>query len=128
MFSTYSLTSHLTPIRQKSLVCVALLLLAVDDAESSCYVSPQQVPNEITRKCKDDVDGTWHELGETWRNTDCMRCECSAESMSCCTMYGIPSGYSDDCIAFFDRQSCRYRVHLRNDSSIECGVHHSVGK
>ncbi|XP_072341724.1 beta-microseminoprotein-like [Scyliorhinus torazame] len=113
---------------KKFLVCVALLLLAVRYGESSCYRVPQPVPTEITKTCRDDVDGTWHAAGESWNNTDCVRCACSVELMSCCTMYGRPAGYSEDCIAVFDRQNCLYRVHLKNDSSIKCTVSAMVGK
>ncbi|XP_072341580.1 beta-microseminoprotein-like [Scyliorhinus torazame] len=112
----------------KFLVCVALLLLAVRYGESSCYRAPQQGIYKITKTCRDDVDGTWHADSESWKNSDCMRCACMSGLMECCTTYGSPVGYSEDCIAVFDRQNCLYRVHLKNDSSIECPVYFSIGK
>ncbi|GCB75441.1 hypothetical protein scyTo_0016422, partial [Scyliorhinus torazame] len=69
----------------KFLVCVALLLLAVRYGESSCYRAPQQGIYKITKTCRDDVDGTWHADGESWKNSDCMRCECMPGLMECCT-------------------------------------------
>ncbi|XP_078421558.1 beta-microseminoprotein-like isoform X1 [Cetorhinus maximus] len=80
-----------------------------------------------SQNCRDDVDGTWHAHGENWINSDCMGCSCSVESMSCCTTYGTPTVYPDDCIAVFDRENCQYRVHKKNDTSVECRVYASVG-
>ncbi|XP_078421561.1 beta-microseminoprotein-like [Cetorhinus maximus] len=107
----------------KLILCLTLLLLAVERGESSCFRKLH--PN--TPNCKDDVDGTWHEPGESWINADCLECSCSVESMRCCTTYGTPTVYPDDCIAVFDRENCQYRIHKKNDPSVECRVYASVG-
>lgn len=31
--------------------------------------------------CKDDKDNTWHAVGSSWRNSQCMDCDCGG----CCT-------------------------------------------
>uniref|UniRef100_A0A9J8C1Q0 Uncharacterized protein n=1 Tax=Cyprinus carpio carpio TaxID=630221 RepID=A0A9J8C1Q0_CYPCA len=33
--------------------------------------------------CQDTTDKTWHPTGSVWRNSKCLDCNCSSESMSC---------------------------------------------
>uniref|UniRef100_A0A9J8C4T4 Beta-microseminoprotein-like n=1 Tax=Cyprinus carpio carpio TaxID=630221 RepID=A0A9J8C4T4_CYPCA len=41
--------------------------------------------------CQDTTDKTWHPTGSVWRNSKCLDCNCSSESMSCCDAFGRSS-------------------------------------
>ncbi|CAB1333820.1 unnamed protein product [Coregonus sp. 'balchen'] len=73
------------------------------------------------RQCLYDKDGTWHDIGSSWRTSDCMSCYCEANGdMSCCQTYFEPMGFPDDCMKEFDQKACKYNVFKKNDSSIPC--------
>uniref|UniRef100_A0A3Q2CTE9 Beta-microseminoprotein n=1 Tax=Cyprinodon variegatus TaxID=28743 RepID=A0A3Q2CTE9_CYPVA len=74
--------------------------------------------------CQDNFDLTWHVRGTTWRNSGCMECDCER----CCSVYGVPTGFPDDCEAVFDEKACEYTVHKKDDPSVLCPVFHYSGK
>ncbi|KAI4872029.1 hypothetical protein NFI96_022934, partial [Prochilodus magdalenae] len=34
--------------------------------------------------CQDSTDKTWHAVGSTWTNSECVQCSCNTNSMECC--------------------------------------------
>ncbi|XP_072122636.1 beta-microseminoprotein J1-like [Mobula birostris] len=111
----------------KLLLCIALLLLAAQLSESVCSIRRRIPPNgsgELEQVgCIDPYDGSLHPVGETWIDPVCMRCTCGSAFHECCTSYSTPSGYSEDCVSLFNPRECRYRVHRKDNPSIECEVH-----
>uniref|UniRef100_A0A4W5PV57 Beta-microseminoprotein n=1 Tax=Hucho hucho TaxID=62062 RepID=A0A4W5PV57_9TELE len=64
------------------------------------------------RQCLYDKDGTWHDIGSSWRTSDCMKCYCQASrDMSCCQSRSFP----DDCMKEFDQKACKYNMFKKND-------------
>ncbi|XP_057689075.1 beta-microseminoprotein-like [Corythoichthys intestinalis] len=82
----------------------------------------EPMPGET--QCYDEVDNKWHPVGSNWRNSECMDCTCDG----CCTAYSIPRQFPDDCVSVFDKVACEYKVHKRDDPSVECPIFGSVGK
>ncbi|XP_078284994.1 prostate-associated microseminoprotein-like [Rhinoraja longicauda] len=78
--------------------------------------------------CFDTNDGTVHQYGESWLNSNCQSCVCSAHGYECCARYFRPTGYSDDCMVMFDLHSCMFRVHSKADPSVECPAEAAIGK
>jgi len=74
--------------------------------------------------CQDDVDKTWHPVGSSWRNSECMDCDCGG----CCDAYSTPKQFPDDCVSVFDQEACVYRVHKKDDPTVECPIYAAVGK
>ncbi|XP_072923343.1 beta-microseminoprotein-like [Hemitrygon akajei] len=115
----------------KLLLCIALLLLVAQLSESFC-ASKQRTPQDGSslseQPCIDPLDGASYPVGETWIDADCMRCTCGVNITSCCATYYVPSGYSEDCVAKFNCQQCRYRVYRKDNPAIECEVRGSIGK
>ncbi|XP_067879526.1 beta-microseminoprotein J1-like [Heterodontus francisci] len=114
-----------TGVKMKFFVCVTLLFLAIEDGESACYTTGSESDSD---RCRDHVDGTWHENGESWTNSDCIRCRCLPGFARCCATYTTPKMYPEDCVAVFDRQNCRFNIHKRNDPSVSCHAQGGVGK
>ncbi|KAG7491122.1 hypothetical protein JOB18_049102 [Solea senegalensis] len=86
-----------------------------------CYV--MEVKQGATH-CQDVTDKTWHPVGSSWRNSDCMDCSCGG----CCTSYATPKEFPADCESVFDPQACVYRVQKINNPAIECPIYGAVGK
>uniref|UniRef100_A0A669C8V1 Beta-microseminoprotein n=2 Tax=Oreochromis TaxID=8139 RepID=A0A669C8V1_ORENI len=106
----------------KKYLALALLLCALLSlTNSQCFVKPQ-TPGMT--HCKDDVDGTWHAVGSTWRNSKCWDCTCR----SCCAGYTTPRQFPDDCVSVFDSKRCEYIVHKRDDPTELCPIFAAVGK
>uniref|UniRef100_A0A665W419 Beta-microseminoprotein n=1 Tax=Echeneis naucrates TaxID=173247 RepID=A0A665W419_ECHNA len=61
--------------------------------------------------CTDEVDNTWHAVGSSWRNSECMDCTCD----ECCSAYYIPREIPTDCVSVFDSKACVYKVHKKDD-------------
>ncbi|KAJ0019440.1 hypothetical protein NQD34_007009 [Periophthalmus magnuspinnatus] len=105
--------------------CITLTLLLCTVASLSngfCFV--KELPKPGATHCLDDVDGTWHPVGSKWINSECLECTCS----SCCSTYGIPRGFSSDCVSVFDKTACQYVVHKKDDPNTLCDVVGFVGK
>uniref|UniRef100_A0AAZ3PKJ3 Uncharacterized protein n=1 Tax=Oncorhynchus tshawytscha TaxID=74940 RepID=A0AAZ3PKJ3_ONCTS len=73
--------------------------------------------------CRDDKDETWHPIGSSWRNSDCMDCTCN----SCCSGYATPVDFPDDCMKKWDQKACEFKVVKKRDPSISCPIFASVG-
>ncbi|XP_057686870.1 beta-microseminoprotein-like [Corythoichthys intestinalis] len=83
-----------------------------------------KVQDQGKTHCFDEVDNKWHPVGSTWINSESMDCSCSR----CCTVYAIPRNFPDDCVSVFDNVACVYKVHKRDDPSVECPFLGAVGK
>ncbi|XP_072923209.1 beta-microseminoprotein-like [Hemitrygon akajei] len=115
----------------KLLLCIALLLLVAQLSESGCIFYPRKPLNGSSlseQPCIDPLDGASYPVGETWIDAGCMRCTCGVDTRECCTTYYVPSGYSEDCVAKFNCQQCRYRVYRKDNPAIECEVRSGRGK
>ncbi|XP_056888801.1 beta-microseminoprotein-like isoform X2 [Takifugu flavidus] len=106
----------------KYLLALAVLTCAqVLPSHAFCYVKPMR--KDMTH-CMDETDGTWHAIGSSWRNSECMDCTCA----SCCSAYSRPTLFDDDCISVFDKVACEYKVYKKDNPSISCPIYGSVGK
>uniref|UniRef100_A0A3Q3VVV4 Beta-microseminoprotein-like n=1 Tax=Mola mola TaxID=94237 RepID=A0A3Q3VVV4_MOLML len=106
----------------KKYLLLALLICALLSLSSAqCYGKP--VDPDMTH-CKDDVDNTWHAVGSSWRNSECMDCSCRG----CCSAYSTPMVFPDDCVKVFDSKACEYIVHKKNDPTVLCPIYAAVGK
>ncbi|KAM9360638.1 beta-microseminoprotein-like [Symphorus nematophorus] len=76
--------------------------------------------------CLDNADGTRHELGSSWRNSECMDCTCSTSEDY--PLYSTPRQFPDDCVSVFDPEACEYIVHKRDDPTVRCPIYGAVGK
>uniref|UniRef100_A0A8C5DKY7 Beta-microseminoprotein n=1 Tax=Gouania willdenowi TaxID=441366 RepID=A0A8C5DKY7_GOUWI len=106
---------------QKSLALALLLCAVLSLSQAQCFV--KRAP-PVKTCCQDDTDKTWHPVGSSWRNSQCMDCTCS----SCCAGYSTPQEFPDDCVSVFDKSQCKYIVHKINDPSVMCPVYAGVGK
>ncbi|XP_069774085.1 beta-microseminoprotein-like [Narcine bancroftii] len=107
----------------KVLLCIVLLLPAVPLSDSACFFAEKD-PNS---DCIDNFDGSAHGVGTQWRNSHCMQCSCMESNYRCCDLAMRPINYPSECIAVLDHERCVYRVHLREDPSIECPVNTFIG-
>ncbi|XP_055518468.1 beta-microseminoprotein-like [Leucoraja erinacea] len=111
----------------KLLLCIALLLLAAQLSESACFF--QRHHKRAKGKppaplgCIDKSDGTAHDIGESWKNANCLNCVCSSNGYECCEMYSTPTSFPKGCNVLFDREACEFRAHVESDPSVECPVH-----
>ncbi|XP_018525243.1 beta-microseminoprotein-like [Lates calcarifer] len=105
----------------KYLALAVLLCGLLSLSNAFCYF---KVIEPGTTHCQDNEDKTWHAVGSTWRNSKCMDCDCS----QCCSAYSTPKQFPDDCVSVFDSQICDYRVHKRDDPTVECPIYAAVGK
>uniref|UniRef100_A0A665W439 Beta-microseminoprotein n=1 Tax=Echeneis naucrates TaxID=173247 RepID=A0A665W439_ECHNA len=84
---------------------------------ASCFTKPL---SEGMTHCLDDVDNTWHAMGSSWRNSKCLDCTCQ----SCCSAYSTPIRFPDDCVSVFDSVACEYRVHKKDNPSVQCPLNY----
>ncbi|XP_041794012.1 beta-microseminoprotein-like [Chelmon rostratus] len=105
----------------KYLAVTLLLCALVSMANAYCFT--MAVKPGMTH-CQDKVDETWHAVGSTWRNSECMDCTCSG----CCTAYSTPRQFPEDCVSVFDSEACEYKVHKKGDPSVQCPIYAAVGK
>ncbi|XP_055518166.1 beta-microseminoprotein-like [Leucoraja erinacea] len=116
----------------KLLLGIALLFLAAQLSEPACFFNAQstRAPGECEdcNVCIDETDESVHEVGESWNATNCMVCSCRIGSYRCCDRAMRPVMFPEDCVAVLDHEACVYRVHLRDDPSIECPTYGAVGK
>ncbi|XP_015244664.1 PREDICTED: beta-microseminoprotein A1-like [Cyprinodon variegatus] len=108
----------------KYLLLALLLCVLTSLSDAHCEVKPQTPETQNETHCQDNFDLTWHVRGTTWRNSGCMECDCER----CCSVYGVPTGFPDDCEAVFDEKACEYTVHKKDDPSVLCPVFHYSGK
>uniref|UniRef100_A0A3Q1GD47 Pacifastin domain-containing protein n=1 Tax=Acanthochromis polyacanthus TaxID=80966 RepID=A0A3Q1GD47_9TELE len=59
---------------QKYLTLALLLCALLSLSDAFCYI---KLPTLGMTHCQDDVDKTWHAVGSSWRNSECMDCSCS---------------------------------------------------
>ncbi|XP_055518467.1 beta-microseminoprotein-like isoform X2 [Leucoraja erinacea] len=110
----------------KLLLCIALLLPAAQLSESACFFEKQNTTG--TGTCFDTNDGTHHQFGESWMNTNCWDCVCAQKGYECCERYSVPFGVPDECMIIFQIQTCSFQVFMKNDPSVECTVGGAIGK
>uniref|UniRef100_A0A8C4HUB5 Beta-microseminoprotein n=1 Tax=Dicentrarchus labrax TaxID=13489 RepID=A0A8C4HUB5_DICLA len=101
------------------LLCV---LPSLSNAACGCF------PPIDTTHCMDTSDYTWHAVGSTWRNSECMVCSCGLFELECCDGYATPRQFPDDCVSVFDSKACQYIVHKKDDPTVECPIYAAVGK
>ncbi|XP_029685250.1 beta-microseminoprotein-like [Takifugu rubripes] len=89
----------------------------------TCFLLCQATRKDMTH-CMDETDGTWHAIGSSWRDSECMDCTCAG----CCSAFSIPSSFDDDCISVFDKVACEYKVYKKDNPSISCPIYGAVGK
>uniref|UniRef100_A0A4W5LUS5 VWFC domain-containing protein n=1 Tax=Hucho hucho TaxID=62062 RepID=A0A4W5LUS5_9TELE len=64
-----------------SLAVAVILCSLLPLFHAGCSVIP---PEPGMRQCLYNKDGTWHDIGSSWRTSDCMKCYCEASgNMSC---------------------------------------------
>ncbi|XP_071338649.1 beta-microseminoprotein-like [Trachinotus anak] len=105
----------------KYLALAVLLCSLLSLSNAQCFGKPMK-PGMT--HCQDDVDNTWHPIGSSWRNSRCMDCTCG----QCCSSYSTPTRFPDDCVSVFDSEACVYRVHKKDDPTVECPIYAAVGK
>ncbi|XP_037633217.1 beta-microseminoprotein-like [Sebastes umbrosus] len=103
-------------------LALALLLCALASLSNAyCFLKPMK---QGVTHCQDDVDQTWHAVGSSWRNSNCMDCDCSG----CCSAFSNPTSFPDYCEKVFDNAACEYRVHRKDNPSVPCPIYDAVGK
>ncbi|XP_007910743.1 beta-microseminoprotein A1 [Callorhinchus milii] len=115
------------------LLCGALLIVWVPLSESACYMFPdhkekQPIGSAKASDCIDPHDKSEHLTGTTWINSMCQTCSCVQCKTLCCDRVLLPRGYSEDCVATFNRKKCRYTVHQKENLSAQCKTQYYVGK
>uniref|UniRef100_A0A8C7UYK6 Beta-microseminoprotein n=1 Tax=Oncorhynchus mykiss TaxID=8022 RepID=A0A8C7UYK6_ONCMY len=108
----------------KSLALALILCVLLPLFHAFCYMKPMTLKPGMITHCRDDKDETWHPIGSSWRNSDCMDCTCN----SCCSGYATPVDFPDDCMKEWDQKACEFKVVKKSDPSISCPVFGSVGK
>uniref|UniRef100_A0A3B3S122 Beta-microseminoprotein n=1 Tax=Paramormyrops kingsleyae TaxID=1676925 RepID=A0A3B3S122_9TELE len=110
----------------QKLVTLALLLCAlVLHSEASCFVQPLK-PGMCATHCQDVIDKTWHAVGSSWRNSECLDCTCS--HLSLMTQYrhftySVPAGTPEGCVEEFDQINCKYYVFIENYPNQPCPIY-----
>nr|XP_040051782.1 beta-microseminoprotein-like [Gasterosteus aculeatus aculeatus] len=105
----------------KSLALALLLCALASPSEAHCFINNVK---EGTTHCQDYADNTWHAVGSSWRNSECMDCTCG----QCCSGYTTPRVFPDNCVSVFDPQACQYVVHVKGDPTTLCPIFAAVGK
>uniref|UniRef100_A0A8D2KTS3 Beta-microseminoprotein n=1 Tax=Varanus komodoensis TaxID=61221 RepID=A0A8D2KTS3_VARKO len=73
-------------------------------------------------------DGQWHRVAAVWKASTCLRCECKATELICCSLVSRPINYDKRvCVAMFHRQSCSIRVVKKTNPAESCQVFAGVG-
>uniref|UniRef100_A0AAY5KQZ6 Beta-microseminoprotein n=1 Tax=Esox lucius TaxID=8010 RepID=A0AAY5KQZ6_ESOLU len=106
----------------RSLALVLILCALLPLVHAFCYVKPDVTPGRT--HCLDDRDKTWHAVGSTWRNSDCMDCTCD----SCCSGYSTPVSFPAECKKEWDQKACEFKVVKKSNPSISCPIFAQVGK
>uniref|UniRef100_A0A8C2ZCK7 Beta-microseminoprotein-like n=1 Tax=Cyclopterus lumpus TaxID=8103 RepID=A0A8C2ZCK7_CYCLU len=92
----------------KKYLALALLLCALASmSNASCF---HKATKPVNNRCQDHVDKTWHDVGSSWRNSQCYDCTCD----SCCT--GL------------DLKICEYKLFKRNNPTVPCPIFFSGRK
>ncbi|XP_053276279.1 beta-microseminoprotein A1, partial [Pleuronectes platessa] len=118
--SSDNVVSSLTAT-MKYLYLAVLLCCLLPLSNAHCFV--MEIKPGATH-CQDIDDQTWHEVGSKWRNSKCMDCDCGG----CCSAYATPQRFPADCVSVFDSVACVYRVHKRDDPTVQCPIYGAVGK
>uniref|UniRef100_A0A8D3DND1 Uncharacterized protein n=1 Tax=Scophthalmus maximus TaxID=52904 RepID=A0A8D3DND1_SCOMX len=50
---------------------------------------------------------------------NCLLCDCR---------YSTPRHFPSDCVSVFDSEACVYRVHKKDDPTVQCPIYAEVGK
>nr|XP_055025014.1 beta-microseminoprotein-like [Misgurnus anguillicaudatus] len=104
----------------RSVVLGVFLCAVLSLVHPQCFSSPHTAGVKF---CQDTTDKTWHPVGTTWRNSKCMDCDCTAESMNCCSAMANPTNYPDKCTVERDYTTCTVQV----VEKIQC-PHAATGK
>ncbi|XP_067388549.1 beta-microseminoprotein-like [Emydura macquarii macquarii] len=98
--------------------------ISVTLCDADCYVvlnDPLKSPNGCIQ------DGKLHRFGSTWIK-NCYRCDCSRESIGCCSTFVRPDGFDEEkCELIFHKESCSYSVVRKDDPSKTCAYTGMVG-
>uniref|UniRef100_A0A8C2ZCF9 Beta-microseminoprotein-like n=1 Tax=Cyclopterus lumpus TaxID=8103 RepID=A0A8C2ZCF9_CYCLU len=100
----------------KKYLALALLLCALASmSNAQCF---RKATKPVNNRCQDHVDKTWHDMGSSWRNSQCYDCTCD----SCCTGYSTPQNFPDDCVSVLDLNACEYKVFKRDNPTVQCPI------
>ncbi|XP_017343761.1 beta-microseminoprotein [Ictalurus punctatus] len=102
----------------KRSVFVGFVLLALVHVSHAACWSGRNNPGAT--HCLDPVDETLHPVGSRWTNSECVKCSCNANSLSCC--HGWPTGTTKGCIIEYDYEKCTYEIINLVDPSLPCGA------
>ncbi|XP_037392055.1 beta-microseminoprotein isoform X2 [Pygocentrus nattereri] len=83
----------------------------------ACFISQLE---EGATHCQDETDKTWHAVGSSWRNSQCVECSCESNLMTCCEGLATVTGYADNCVVVYDYTKCTFEVVNKNDPSEHC--------
>ncbi|KFQ42120.1 Beta-microseminoprotein, partial [Nestor notabilis] len=73
------------------------------------------------------LDGKLYPYGEIARTENCLRCSCSREEISCCSLFHTPIGYDkESCRVIFNKKICDYEVVQKSDPTKECTIYSRV--
>ncbi|KAB5543742.1 hypothetical protein PHYPO_G00083130 [Pangasianodon hypophthalmus] len=97
-----------------SVFVVFFLLALVPVSNAACW---QKILKPGVTHCQDDLDKTWHPVGSSWINKQCLRCECKDGHMTCCHRW--PTSVSGGCTIKYDHQTCTYEL-IYPDKSLPC--------
>ncbi|XP_061448716.1 small serum protein 2-like [Rhineura floridana] len=100
----------------KVIVSLAVFCISLALCDGACFMSTSVTPDG----CTDTYDGKKHPFGSAWNTAECMRCECSRNTMQCCSRYGGVVEPPPGCRAVVDFQACKYVLHKEGDPSKPC--------
>ncbi|XP_032805981.1 beta-microseminoprotein-like [Petromyzon marinus] len=78
------------------------------------------VPVLVSSGCLDEHDKPRKE-GDEWQTSDCMRCSCSSETVTCCSIAFRPvMGFPASCEPILDTKKCVYTVVKKKNHKVKC--------
>uniref|UniRef100_A0A8C2C6P2 Beta-microseminoprotein n=1 Tax=Cyprinus carpio TaxID=7962 RepID=A0A8C2C6P2_CYPCA len=92
---------------KRSVVLGLLLCAVLPMINAACFTVGRKTTDKF---CQDTTDKTWHPTGSVWRNSKCLDCNCSSESMSCCDAMQRPFNYPGKCQVEYDYTTCTFEV------------------
>uniref|UniRef100_UPI00358E2688 beta-microseminoprotein-like n=1 Tax=Myxine glutinosa TaxID=7769 RepID=UPI00358E2688 len=109
----------------KVLLPLNLLLLGfLTSCNGYCWMDSLKIINGAGM-C--EMLGLTYPIGSNWHSEDCMDCSCSKDGLGCCSMYTTPQKFPPECEAVFDKENCRYVVHVKGNPKITCPAFAGVG-
>ncbi|XP_075203360.1 beta-microseminoprotein-like [Anomaloglossus baeobatrachus] len=68
-------------------------------------------------------DGEYHTLGEDWEASDCTKCTCDPDCITCCAKYKQPIFKDkENCVAVLNKKTCEMEVKRKDNSGEACEV------